>query len=62
MRKEILSLLVGIAVGALFTLLKLPIPAPNVLSGVLGISGIYIGKKIVEAVIQNWDKILSVIP
>ncbi len=62
MRKEILSLLVGITVGAIFTAVKLPIPAPDALSGVLGVAGIFIGKKIVELLIANWDKILSLIP
>ncbi len=62
MRKEILSLLVGITVGAIFAAAKLPIPAPDALSGVLGVAGIFIGKKIVELLINNWDKILSLIP
>ena len=37
------SLLTGLVVGALFTLLRLPIPAPGVLAGVIGIVGIYLG-------------------
>ena len=41
--EEIKSTLAGIFVGALFTLLKLPIPAPPVLSGVLGIFGVWLG-------------------
>ena len=59
MRTEIVSLLVGMVVGGIFAALKLPIPAPNALSGVLGISGIYFGSKLVEWIIQNSDKILS---
>ncbi len=62
MRTEISALLVGIAVGAFFTLIKLPIPAPNALSGVLGVAGIYIGKKLVEFIAQNIDKIVSILP
>lgn len=43
MKEIILSIVAGIAVGILFRFLKLPIPAPPVLSGVLGIFGVYIG-------------------
>jgi XapX domain-containing protein len=39
----ILSLITGIVVGILFTALKLPLPAPNALAGVMGILGIYLG-------------------
>lgn len=44
----ILSLITGIVVGVLFTLMRLPLPAPPVLSGILGIVGIWLGAKIVE--------------
>ena len=37
------ALLTGFIVGILFTALKLPLPAPNALAGVLGIAGIYLG-------------------
>lgn len=33
----------GFAVGVIFRLLKLPIPAPNTWEGVLGIFGIFMG-------------------
>lgn len=39
----LLSLLTGFIVGALFTALKLPLPAPNALAGVMGIVGTYLG-------------------
>ena len=35
--------LAGGAVGLLFAFLKLPIPAPPVLSGIMGIVGVYLG-------------------
>ena len=35
--------LTGFIVGLLFTALKLPLPAPNALAGVMGIAGIYLG-------------------
>lgn len=42
MKEIITSLLTGGFVGVLFTLLKLPIPAPPVLSGIMGIVGVYL--------------------
>ncbi|MBT7959442.1 MAG: DUF1427 family protein [Akkermansiaceae bacterium] len=39
----LLSLFTGFVVGVLFTALKMPLPAPNALAGVLGILGIYLG-------------------
>ena len=39
---------VGIVIGAIFTFLKLPIPAPGVLVGVIGIFGIYLGMVIIK--------------
>ena len=41
--EEVKATFAGLFVGALFTLLKLPIPAPPVLSGVLGIVGVWFG-------------------
>lgn len=43
MTEVILALATGIFVGVLFSILKLPLPAPPVLSGVAGIAGIYLG-------------------
>lgn len=42
-----LPLLTGFIVGVVFSLLKLPIPAPAVIEGILGILGIFIGYKII---------------
>ncbi len=39
----LLSLATGLAVGLLFTALELPLPAPNMFAGVMGIVGIYLG-------------------
>lgn len=50
MHEILLALLAGAIVGALFTLIKLPIPAPPVLSGILGIIGVYSGAKLVEII------------
>lgn len=38
----------GVILGALFQKAKLPIPAPSVFAGVLGILGVLLGGKIVE--------------
>jgi len=43
-----LSLLVGVAFGALVQFLRLPLPAPPVFSGVLGIVGVWLGAQIVD--------------
>ncbi|SFS36370.1 XapX domain-containing protein [Marininema halotolerans] len=48
MKIYLLSLLSGGIVGVLFALLRLPIPAPPALSGVLGIIGIYLGYQLIS--------------
>lgn len=45
MNEVFLAVAAGFFVGVLFAFLKLPIPAPPVLSGVLGIMGVYLGGK-----------------
>jgi XapX domain-containing protein len=47
-RTEITALVVGLVTGALYSLLDLPIPAPNVLGGILAIVFTYIGLVIVQ--------------
>lgn len=47
MKEVLLSLLTGTAVGALFTLLKFPIPAPPTLAGIAGVVGVFLGLVIV---------------
>lgn len=43
MQEVLLSLWTGFIVGILFTLLRLPIPAPWVLAWIMGIVWIYLG-------------------
>ncbi|OAN14204.1 XapX domain protein [Photobacterium jeanii] len=43
MGEVVLSIVAGFIVGMLFSAIKLPIPAPPVLSGVMGIVGVYLG-------------------
>lgn len=39
----LMALVTGVLVGIVFSLFKLPLPAPPVLSGIVGIFGIYLG-------------------
>jgi XapX domain-containing protein len=54
MHEIFLALLAGIFVGVVFTLLKLPLPAPPVLSGIVGILGILVGSKIVIFITERF--------
>lgn len=44
------ALLTGFACGLVFSLLKLPIPAPPALAGILGIIGIWAGYALVNLI------------
>lgn len=44
----LLALFVGTSTGIIFSLFKLPLPAPSVLPGVIGIVGIYLGSLICQ--------------
>lgn len=48
MKGLLLALVTGLAVGAVFKMAKLPIPAPSALEGVVGIVGIYLGAQLVD--------------
>ncbi len=48
-----LSLLTGALLGAIFRLLGLPVPAPPVLAGVVGIFGIWLGAWLVELAVRG---------
>lgn len=45
-RLEVEALAVGFVVGFIFSRLRLPIPAPPTLAGLLGVVGIYLGYKV----------------
>ena len=49
MLEIIKATLAGMACGVVFSLLRLPIPAPPVLAGVMGIVGVFAGY-----VLVNW--------
>ena len=48
MKELIYTTLTGIAVGGVFSILKLPIPAPPVFAGLMGIVGLWIGYALVQ--------------
>lgn len=48
MKELLLSVLAGLVIGVVFKLLKLPLPAPPVLAGVLGIFGVFFGGVLVD--------------
>ena len=54
MQTLLLALLAGFIVGVLFSALKLPLPAPPVLSGILGIIGIYLGGVSYQWILERW--------
>lgn len=47
-RNELVALVVGLITGSLYSWLSLPIPAPNVLGGILAILFTYAGYLIVQ--------------
>jgi XapX domain-containing protein len=51
MKELILTTLVGIGVGGIFSLFRLPIPAPPVFSGLMGIFGLWLGYGLVQRII-----------
>ena len=50
----LLALLAGLLVGLLFNAIRLPLPAPPALAGVMGIVGIYLGDLIYKWAAANW--------
>ena len=48
---EVLAVVAGASMGFVFALLRLPIPAPPTLAGVLGIIGIAIGYYLASRII-----------
>ena len=50
MKDIILTTITGIGVGTVFGIFKLPVPAPPVFAGVMGIVGLWIGYMLVGKV------------
>lgn len=51
MKDVLMTTLVGAAVGGIFSVFKLPIPAPPVFAGLMGIVGLWIGYAIVTKIV-----------
>jgi len=51
MREILMTTLVGAMVGGIFSAFKLPIPAPPVFAGLMGIVGLWIGYALVTKVL-----------
>lgn len=51
MRDIFMTTLVGTVVGGIFSAFKLPIPAPPVFAGLMGIVGLWIGYALVSKVL-----------
>jgi len=51
MRDILMTTLVGVVVGGIFSVFKLPIPAPPVFAGLMGIVGLWIGYALVTRLI-----------
>ena len=48
------ALLTGTLVGLIFSALKLPLPAPPYLAGIMGILGIYLGGQLWTIISKNF--------
>jgi XapX domain-containing protein len=48
MKEMVLSLMTGAVCGVTFALFKLPVPAPTVIPGLLGIFGIFLGYQLTD--------------
>jgi len=56
MREVLLALIAGVIVGIVFKFIKLPLPAPPVLPGVIGIVGVYLGGVAGSWIMQQFFK------
>jgi XapX domain-containing protein len=50
-----LALVAGTLTGALFAYLRVPVPAPPTLAGMMGIVGVFLGYRIVNALGAGFD-------
>ncbi|KKC98063.1 DUF1427 family protein [Photobacterium sp. WH77] len=54
MNEILLATIAGVVVGLFFSAVKLPLPAPPVLSGIMGIVGVYLGGMAYQAVVERF--------
>lgn len=53
MKNLLISLAVGLVIGIIFRLLKLPVPVPHGLGGLVGLIGMFIGSELLPLVLQR---------
>ena len=51
MEEIIMTTITGMGVGAVFSVFELPVPAPPVFAGLMGIFGLWLGYGLIERVI-----------
>ncbi|MDR0599851.1 MAG: XapX domain-containing protein [Treponema sp.] len=51
MLELVICLVVGLVIGGIFGLLKLPLPVPHGLGGILGLIGMFIGGQLVKLLV-----------
>ena len=44
---------IGLIIGVIFTLLRLPVPVPHGWGGLLGLAGMFVGGEIAELIISH---------
>lgn len=54
MQQILMALFAGLIVGLIFSFLKLPLPAPPVLPGIMGIAGVYMGGLLFQQYISHY--------
>ncbi|MBE1275285.1 XapX domain-containing protein [Enterovibrio baiacu] len=54
MSEVLLAIAAGAIVGFLFSAIKLPLPAPPVISGIMGIVGIYLGGMAYQTIAERF--------
>lgn len=52
MNEVLLALLAGLLVGVIFRLVKLPVPVPNALAGIMGIIGMFIASVAFDYIVK----------
>ncbi|KLV09785.1 MULTISPECIES: XapX domain-containing protein [Photobacterium] len=54
MSEILLAMVAGLIVGLFFSAVKLPLPAPPVLPGIMGIVGVYLGGIAYQSIVERF--------